>query len=91
MKSEASPDNSYYYFTDNQTGIEIIWQFNEETFSWEILVFKDNEKEYSTMPAAGKPSANLINTYDIQRLCEISFKLVDFVAKRLKLETKTPI
>lgn len=89
MKSEASQDNSYYSFTDKETQIEVIWEFNEKTFCWQILVFKDKEKEYTTIPASNKPTADLVNDYDIQRLSETTLRLVDFLAKRLKLDTKT--
>lgn len=91
MKSAASADNSYYSFTDNETEIEIIWEFNEKSFCWEILVFKDNEKEHTIIPASNKPTAESVNDYDIQRLSEVTLRLVDFVAKRLKLDSKAPI
>lgn len=91
MKSAASEDNSYYSFTDKQTGIEVIWEFNENTFCWQILVFKENEKEYGMIPASNKPTADSVNDYDIQRLSETTLKLVDFIAKRLKLDSETPI
>lgn len=86
MKSISSEDNSYYSFTDNKTGIEVIWQFNEKDFCWHILVVKDHDKEYSKIPASSKPTKDLVNDYDFERLSEISLKLVDFLAKRLKLE-----
>ena len=91
MKSAATEDNSYYSFSDNETGIEVIWEFNENNFCWQILVFKDAEKEYSIIPASNKPTKENVNEYDIQRLSETTLRLVDFLAKRLKLDSKTPI
>jgi len=86
MKSAAVEDNSYYSFTDNETGIEIIWEFNQKSFCWEVLVFKDNQKEYAVVPASNKPTAESVNDYDIQRLSQITLKLLDFVSKQLEIE-----
>lgn len=91
MKSSAAEDNSYYAFIDNETGIEVIWEFNENNFCWHILVFKDSEKQQSIIPASNKPTKESINDYDIERLSETTLSLVDFLAKKLKLDSKAPI
>lgn len=88
MKSISSTDNTYYSFTDNQTAIEVVWEFDETNFVWKIIAIKDNEKEFIVIPASSRPTEDGLNKYDFERISENTIKLVEFLAKRLKLDAK---
>jgi hypothetical protein len=91
MKSISTENNDYFSFTENENGIEVIWQFNANEMTWTVLVYKDDQKEMMKLPASSAPTTEKINDYDSERLAELTLKMTDFLSKRLKLESKTPI
>jgi len=91
MKSISSEDNCYFSFTHQETGIEVIWEFNKQDMSWTILVYKDNDKEMTKIAASAIPASEQLNDYDSTRLAETTLKMTNFLTKRLKLESKPPI
>jgi hypothetical protein len=91
MKSITVEDNSYFSFTHNETGIEIIWEFDFDNFRWQIVALKDDSKEIAYIPASAKPTSAGINQYDLDKLSETTIKMTNFLIKSLKLESEPPI
>lgn len=89
MKSLSTPDNTKFSFTTKEHDINVYWEFNKDAFCWQILIEKNDEKEFGMIPASVHPSADGINEYDFERLSEMTLKLIDFIKSRLKLDSKT--
>jgi len=89
MKSISTENNDYFSFTENETGIEVIWQFNANDMTWTILVYKDDQKEIMKLPASSVPTTEKINDYDSERLSELTLKMTDFLSQKTKVRTKT--
>jgi len=89
MKSISSEDNRYFSFTHDETGIEVVWEFNEQEMNWTVLVYKDAEKEIVQLPASAAPTTENVNDYDLNRLSAITIKMTNFLSEKAKARKQT--